>query len=84
MERTNAHAAAFAAVIGLGRFGAPFETPELSKELALLRRQIRADAPDRTLVRTIRRITALRLRASRAARRWSQGVPAPSIPELRR
>ncbi len=66
----NEHtAAAFAAVLGVGRFDVPFETPELRKELAVLRRQIRAGASDRAIVRTIRRITALRLRASRAARR---------------
>lgn len=66
----NEHtAAAYAAILGVGRFDVPFETPELRRQLTLLRRQIRAGAPDKAIVQTIRRITALRLRAARAARR---------------
>ena len=69
------YAVAVAAVLGVGPFSAAFETEELRKELARLRRLIRAGASDRKIIASIRRITALRTRQSRsfsraAARRY--------------
>jgi hypothetical protein len=67
MTQNIAAAAAIAAVLGVGPYQAEFQTPELKKELSLLRRQIRTGASDARIVETIRRITALRLRAKRAS-----------------
>ena len=62
------YAVAVAAVLGVGPFSAPIETPELRNELAKLRRYIRMGAPDRKIITAIRRITVLRTRQSRALR----------------
>lgn len=78
MQQIDTHAAtAFAAVLGIGRFATP-EAPRLKKELTALRRQIRDGAPDSELIATIRKITALRLRATRREARIRPGLRAPA------
>lgn len=66
MTENIAAAAAIAAVLGVGPYQASFQTPELKKELTNLKRLIRTGADDSKIVETIRRITALRMRAKRA------------------
>lgn len=85
MENNNAAAVAMAAVLGVGPY-ASMDSPEIRKELAVLRRQIRTGAADSKIILTIQRLTALRRRSATAtAPKWATVKHAPHVaPRYRR